>query len=117
MLDPALGEGLPASHLGAPTTLRAKYGYQRRVLCHGSTPSRLCLGGSAVPDSEGIRRASSLVEVSYHRSPQAVHTGQAPVAPLDSENGHFADILAGTWCDTPTGKTSWASRKANPPNL
>jgi hypothetical protein len=69
MLGPALGEGLPASHLGAPTTLRTKNGHQRRVLCHGSTPSRLCLGGSAVLDSEGIRRASSLVEVSYHRSP------------------------------------------------
>src|SRR5262249_2062310 len=56
MLGPALGEGLPASHLGVPTTLRAKNGYQGRVLCHGSTPSHLCLGGSAVSDSEGIRR-------------------------------------------------------------
>jgi hypothetical protein len=37
--------------------------------------------------------------------------------PLDPENGHCADILAGTWGDTPTGKASWASRKANPPNL
>src|SRR5712691_1440636 len=55
MLGPSLGEGLPASHLGVPTTLRAENGHQRRVLCHGSTPSRLCLGGGAVSDSEGIR--------------------------------------------------------------
>src|SRR5207245_2410152 len=46
MLDPALGEGLPASHLGVPTTLRAQNGHQRRGRCHGCTPSRLCLGGS-----------------------------------------------------------------------
>src|SRR5206468_10848336 len=55
MLGPSLGEGLPASHLGLPTTLRADNGHQRRGLGHGSTPFRLCLG-SAVSDSEGIRR-------------------------------------------------------------
>ena len=56
MLGPSLGEGLPASHLGVPTTLRAENGHQWRVLGHGSTPSRLCLGGRATSDSAGIRR-------------------------------------------------------------
>src|SRR5712691_3507348 len=55
MLGPSLGEGLPASHLGVATTLRAENGHQRRVLCHGSNPSRLCLGARAVSDSKGIR--------------------------------------------------------------
>jgi hypothetical protein len=71
------GRGLPVSHLGVPTTLRAENGHQRRVLGHGSTPSRLCLGG-AVSDSEGIRRVSRLW-CWYHtieRSPQAAHTKQ-----------------------------------------
>src|SRR6266853_3781053 len=56
MFGPALGQGLPASHLGVPTTLRAENGHQRRGLSHGSTPSRLCLGDAAASDSEGIRR-------------------------------------------------------------
>src|SRR4029453_19218761 len=56
MLGPSLGEGLPASHLGVPTTLRAENGHQRRGLCHGQTPSRLCLDGGAVSNSAAIRR-------------------------------------------------------------
>jgi hypothetical protein len=56
MFDPALGEGLPASHLGVPTALRAENSDQRCGLCHGSTPSRLCPGSGIVLDREGIRR-------------------------------------------------------------
>src|SRR5262245_44609163 len=59
MFDPALGEGLPASHLGVPTALRAENGDQRCGLCHGSTPSRPCPGSGIVLDREGIWRFSS----------------------------------------------------------
>src|SRR5215475_12791998 len=76
MFGPSLGEGLPASYLSVPTTLRAENGHQRRVFGHGSTPSRLCVGDAAAADSEGIRRVFRLWRgVSYHRSPQAAHTG------------------------------------------
>jgi hypothetical protein len=65
MLGPSLGEGFPALHLGVSTTLCAENGHWRRGFCHSSNPSRLCLGDSAVLDSEGIRRIFRLRCATY----------------------------------------------------
>ena len=49
----SLGQGLPASHLGVPTTLRTENGHQQSVLGHVGSPPRLCLGVGAVSASGG----------------------------------------------------------------
>lgn len=46
MLGPALGQGLPAAHLGMPTALRTENSHRRCMFCHSSTPSRPGLSGA-----------------------------------------------------------------------